>query len=185
MPKVDPGLLDGLHGRVDKNFYFRVVNGKTYMSAMPKKRTTKKGVIQKECSKFRLAVVYALLARNNAALVKLYKPKARGFNSVYTMAIADFMKAPEIVTVFHNDYTGQPGSEIRITVKNIIRVRSVTVTITGADGKQIEEGEAILLKNGSSWNYQAVSENSTTFRTTILVTAIDYPGNKVFREILL
>jgi hypothetical protein len=185
MPKVELGILDGLRGKAGNSFYFRVINGKTYMSAMPRKRSVKKDEMQKECSKFRLAIDYASLARSNEALVELYKVKATGFNSVYTMAIADFMKAPEIESVYHRNYTGQPGNEIRIRVKNLIRVQTVIVSIVGADGIQIEEGEAVLLNHESRWNYQAVAVNPKRAGTTLKIMVKDFPGNVVNKDIVL
>ncbi len=184
MAKIDQGLLKG-HGRINDGFYLRVVDGITYMSQMPQKRRLKNNDPQKECIRFRNAVLYAIGTAANPDLQQLYKAKARGFNSAYTMAISDFMKPPVIDSVSCRHYRGHPGDTISIKVNNIIRVKMVTVAILNADGKYLEAGDAIFAGSGSTWVYRAVNWNSTLRGTVLHIKVTDYPGNQVGREIEL
>jgi hypothetical protein len=175
-------LLKG-HGKVNSEFYIRVVNGKSYMSQMPLKGRRTGAVPQKECTRFKEATLYAITIPANPALLELYKAKASGFNSAYTMAIADFMKPPVIGTVAYRKYHGRPGDAIRIRVKNIIRVKMVSVTVIDPEGIQVEAGDAFPA--GSGWVYQVVNLNNTLRGTVLQIKVQDFPGNLVTREIEL
>ena len=184
MKKIDSGLIKG-RGRVNSEFYLRVINGKTYMSQMPRKCRRTGTLPQKECTKFREAVFYAINIPVNPALQMLYREKASGFNSAYTMAISDFMKPPVIGAVSYRQYHGRPGDTIHIRVKNIIRVKMVTVTIINPEGKQLEVGDSFLAGSGSGWVYHAANWNTTLRGTVLHIKVKDYPGNQVTREIEL
>ncbi len=84
-------------------------------------------------------------------------------------------------------YHGVIGDIIRVHATDDFQVIKVTITITGADGVVIEEGDAIDGRPAriNQWEYKAVATNPTLKGTKIMAVAYDRPGNKGMAEIVL
>lgn len=85
--------------------------------------------------------------------------------------------APKIKEVDLNNYTGQPGSTIRIRAIDDFKVKSVSVTITNDDGSLVEKGNAAISSNGVDWIFTATANNANLSGDKIVIRASDIPGN--------
>ncbi|MEI7981612.1 MAG: hypothetical protein WCI71_08145, partial [Bacteroidota bacterium] len=107
MARVTGGLFDKMSGMLANQVYYRVINGKTYVSAKPKKRKkVERGKLPEGNKKFIKASHYATKAMIKPERKAIYQSVAGGLTTAYSMAIADFMKAPEIGTVSTREYRG-------------------------------------------------------------------------------
>ncbi|NOT73764.1 MAG: hypothetical protein HOP08_02465 [Cyclobacteriaceae bacterium] len=99
-------------------------------------------------------------------------------SNAHTVALTDYLHAPEIHYVNLKDYTGTPGDPIRIKATDNFRVTSVIVKITNAKGILLEEDEAIRYKRKPTmWLYNTKIGNPLLPGTVFIVSAMDLPGN--------
>ncbi len=186
MVRVTGGISKNMQGTLGGQVYYRQINGKTFASAMPKPRKKVKwGQLPKANMKFLQASEYARRITRNPEWKAIYKGVATGMQTAYSMAIADYMKPPQIGTVSLKMYRGKPGDKIWITVINTIRVEWVKLSIENADGITIEQGEAKPGRGPNHWIYTTTVRNPIVSGTSIHTAARDFPGNLATREIQL
>jgi len=174
---------DSFSGGLSNQLYFRVVNGNTYASKMPRKRKKKKyGDWNKENSNFMLASVFAKFILTQPELRALYDAKASGFNNAYTLAIADYLKVPEITGISARGYKGKPGARITITVSNIVQVASVKLQILLPDNTILEQESAIPSKQEGAWIYKTTAETPAVKGITLHVKVKDIPDHLVIKD---
>ncbi len=170
-------VMFGMSGKLGKLLIFRQRGGKTFATAIP----TRSGAFTEEQlaiqSKFKEAASWARGILLNAENRKFYNSQATGGQSAFNMAIADWFTDPEIKEIDTIDYTGAPGSVIKILVADIIKVQSVKVSITTASGTLLEEGNAAFDANSQQWLYTAAQNNAAPVGSLVKATATDKPGN--------
>jgi hypothetical protein len=98
------------------------------------------------------------------------------------VAIADFLKGPEVETVDLTSYNGQAGDAIRIIVTDNFAVKTVTVRIFDADDRPVEEGEAQISPLGYEWLFTATETTDNWSGGRVEILASDTPGNVTFFE---
>jgi len=170
-------VMFGMSGKLGKLLVFRQRGGKTFAMAVPNRTaafTEEQLEIQ---SKFKEAASWARGILKNPEERKFYNSQATGGQSAFNMAIADWFTDPEIKEIDTIDYTGVVGSVIKIGVIDIIKVQSMKVSITTANGTLLEEGSAVFDANSQQWLYAAIQNNATLIGTLIKATATDKPGN--------
>jgi hypothetical protein len=171
-------LLHGFSGKIGDLLVIRQVGDKTILSKAPDKRDKEPTEAQKaQRKKFQEATIYAKATLKNEALKEEYQAKAKGQRSAYHIAVADFLKAPDIDEIDMNNYTGQTGDTIRIRAIDDFKVEQVQVSIMNADGTLVEEGDAILAENELDWIYTATADNTDLEGDKIIVRVSDKPGN--------
>jgi hypothetical protein len=162
---------------------FREVNGETIVGARPGKRKTpftpKQVAVQKRLTR---ASDYADMVLLHPPLLALYEQAAeKTGKSVYTLARDDWWDAPEVS--FGNasllDYEGRPGDIIRFTIRDLVTVNRVIVTLSDADeGTLIEKGQGVPDVAGSAyWMYTATKAVPAGVTVAVRVEAFDHPGN--------
>lgn len=171
----------GMSGRVNQ-FVFRQRFGKTVVAKLPV-RTAPLTESQKIVnSTFKKAVLYARTILQDEAIRLAYGKKMIPGQTTHNIAIADFFKAPEILSVDILGVNDPSGSKIIVMAIDNFRVEVVKIQIEKADGTVVEEGNAILQNEGLNWVYYTTVENANTSGNKIRVTAIDLPGNKTVEE---
>jgi len=171
---------EGLSGRVG-NFVFRrrKSDDKVFVSRVPVQSEEEPSESQKVVHrKFQKAIVYGKSAISDPATQELYAAKAAGGRSAFNVAVADFFNAPQIEEINLDNYTGQVGSTIAITVTDDFMVSEVHVKIENQDGTLVEEGEAQPGNTEFEWVYTGTVLNESLAGDKITVTAYDMPGNK-------
>ncbi|CAN5222830.1 hypothetical protein BH09BAC3_BH09BAC3_37930 [soil metagenome] len=166
----------------------RKVNGGVIVTNRPiRKRGKPSAKLLAQRARFKKAVVYGKRQEADKEASALY---ARGIKtkheSVYSVALGDFMNPPEVKSIDAIYYQGRIDDIIQIEAADDFMVTRVTVTITDGNGGMIEQGLAIEnLERINSWEYKATASNPTRTGTKIRVIAEDKPGNKDQAEIVL
>jgi hypothetical protein len=129
------------------------------------------------------ATIYAKTQMLNKESKALYESKATEDNqTAYTIAVADFLNAPDIKEVDLRGYTGKQGDLIRVQVTDDFKVAFVKVSIITQSGGLLESGEALQQNNSSDWLYTTQADNSHFDGDKILIQASDLPGNVSEKE---
>lgn len=148
------------------------------------KRSEKQAAAQK---RFLIAAQYA---RRQASLASSSALYAKGItekkSTAFLVALSDYLKAPEVLSINTDDYRGVIGDRLVVNAVDDFMVTRVIVTITDAKGIILEEGEAGPDSEGVNlWEYKARVANPTLPGTTIKAIAYDRPGNKGMGELVL
>lgn len=126
----------------------------------------------------RRASTYASFAQNEP----LYQHKAVGTPiSAYSVAVADCIGKPQIISIDIRNWTGEIGQVIGIRARDNIMVLSVRVMIRENEASDcaLEEGEAEQSKDDPLlWTYTTTTRVPHKFGTRVDVSAYDLPGNK-------
>ena len=180
MAEVKKNLFtQGLSGMVGDTIVFRSVEGKTVVSAAPQQSEKEPSEEQKaHRTRFQEAILYAKHSLDDPAKKAAYDAVASGRPRIsgYNLAVADFLKAPDIQEIDISGYAGHAGDSIVIRVTDDFKVEKVTVEILNMNGSLIEQGEAVD-SDGIRWIYTAKSENMDIAGDKIVVKAFDLPGN--------
>lgn len=120
---------------------------------------------------FREAIVYA----QSACGAEIYISKADGTPMTsYSVALADWFHAPEILEIDLGNWSGQPAKVIRIKALDDVLVTQVNIRIQGAGGVLLEQGPATRVDE-LWWEY--ATRSTGCGRLTVLASAQDMPGN--------
>jgi hypothetical protein len=183
----DKSEISGMFG---ESLTVRKVNGQVIVKNRPK-RKGKKGKLseklQAQRTRFQAAVAYAKTQSQDEEARALYAKAIKGkFESVYSVALADFINAPKVNTIDARRYDGKIGDRIGLHAKDDFMVTAMKVRITDADGVVIEEGDATECGPGIyNWIYTATAANPSLKGTKITAFAWDRPGNEASLEVVL
>ena len=179
--------LSRITGKIGGFLYIRHVNGKAVMQKCPARKKLKSGqAMPKTNLNFRGATRYARVVRkNNPELTALYASQAKGFNSASTMAISDYLTLPVIKTIEQGTPPKAPRNVIVIRIENVIRVKSVMVSIEDANGMSVEKGMAEITKDQTLWKYRYLKSIAGRGKRRVLVSVSDFPGHSVHSEVTL
>ena len=180
--------VDGASGMLGKNFVYRQWNGRTIMANKPKKRGKLSEKQLAQVTRFQYAAEYARERTKSPEYKHLYQrgvdPKKDMF-SAYAVALRDFLNPPKVSDVDAKDYTGEAGQIIRVRATDDFMVKSVTVTITSAENKVIETGEAIARGKKGLWRMTTTVRNANVRGTVIMVVAKDLAGNEAKKVVAI
>jgi hypothetical protein len=179
MAKTKSLFTAGLRGTVGGTMVFRRVNGETIVSAMPEigsKEPSEKQKNQRE--QFRLASLYAKRVASFPDLLEEYAiaAKSKGFQNVRSLIIADYFRYPEILSLAES--TKQTGVVVLETIViDLMRVKSVTVSVNAPDGSVLETGKGIVGNDKQTWTYKIQNPAGLVAGVSFEITATDLPGN--------
>jgi hypothetical protein len=180
----DNVVTRGYRGRIG-NLIFRRWGKKTVVSLAPDVANRKWSKVQKANRlRFRDAMAYARKALGDPDKLKYYRKKAKGMQTVWNVAVADYMKKPQINEIDVHNYKGQAGNTIRVAARDNFQVAGVILSIVDAQGFEVEGGMAVEMPNGN-WIYKAMEPNPSWHGGRIVVRITDLPGNvvKTFRAV--
>lgn len=167
-----------------KQIVFRSWNGKTYISAAPKKPKRQSPIQKENRSKFKRATMYAKNMMKDPAKKAEYKEIALKMQlpNAYTAAITDYMRNPQIEAVDLVNYSGKADEEIKVVArKKDFQLQEVEILITDDNGEVLEEGRATK-GLGNEWTYRTLHNIESKKPAKIVVMAKDKAGNKVQRS---
>ncbi|MDR2919021.1 MAG: hypothetical protein LBV72_06620 [Tannerella sp.] len=170
----------GLSGLLGKQIVFRTQKGRTIISKRTKPKDRKSKAQLKQRSRFSEATLYAKGAIADKDIRKLYDAKAQKSDKLQTafnVAVADYMRAPEIGHIDVTGYKGNTGNLIIISATDDFMVKEVKVRIESSDGAMVEEGNAIISSNGFDWEYKVQSDNGSLAGSKVIIRVFDLPGN--------
>jgi hypothetical protein len=167
-------------------FHLRTVNGK--LQFIPRRGSPKKwsGLQKQNRNKFEEAAAFANRVQDDPELSKRYQARTtKKKHSAYHVAFTDFLKPPKIHEIEANYYRGKIGDKISVRAYDDFKVVAVHITITDAQGRLIEEGDAHQNDLFTRWIYKATVANPKRGGTVVNATAFDLPGNKGMKEVQL
>ena len=179
MINKDNILTEGYSGRIG-NLIFRRWGKKTVISMVPDYSDRKWSKAQKENRKrFRDAMAYSRKTLADPERRMFYRKRAKGMQTVWNVAVADYMKKPEIREVDLSKYRGKKGDTIRVKAHDNYSVAAVIVTILNAQGFELESGLAVNSLREGCWIYKVMAPIPEWEKGRIVVRVTDSPGNIV------
>lgn len=103
--------------------------------------------------------------------------RPESFASVYSLALADFLKSPQILQVETDDYRGLAGARLRVQAHKPYGLTAVQVAVQDAGGQVLEQGEARPM-GADWWKYEITREHPAGSGQQLRITAQDRPGNE-------
>lgn len=175
-------IIEGTSGVIGRTLVVkRIKGGRLILAAKPtfaEDRVFSPGQIASQM-RFRAGIAYAKKAAQEEPI---YAEKAIGTpRTAFNVALADFLRPPEILHVDLAAYTGKVGESIRAQVRDDVCVKHVKVSIVTADDRLIEQGEATQ-GAGLWWNYTTTA-NGLEEAVQVIVQAWDLPGNEVVSKV--
>lgn len=186
MKQIRNSIMRGASGALGDELVFRQRAGKTVISLPAVAREYTPSTEQLEVrNKFLEASRYAKTVLADPALKEAYAAKSPLGTSAFNTALADFFKAPVIVSVDTGNYNGSAGGTIAVMATDDFKVSSVRISIIDADGAILEEGFAVAGAPGSDlWTYTTL--NSVDIAgAKVSVQTYDLPGNVTIQETAL
>ncbi|MCA0448123.1 MAG: hypothetical protein LCH54_18035 [Bacteroidetes bacterium] len=179
-------VTQGLSGMLGDMIVFRQVGDRTIVGSRPTTKNrvpTAKQAAHKE--RFQQAVIYAKSALAMPDLKVDYEEQAGNGITAYNIAVADFLSAPNIVSISLADYYGQVGDKIMVRVTDDFKVKEVKIIIMNPDGSLVESGNAVQQDFRLDWVYTATAVNAQVDGDKLIIQATDTPGNLTEKETIL
>jgi hypothetical protein len=159
---------------------FRVWGENTVVSKAPDYSKIPRSEAQKANSnRFKVATRYGRRVLNDPVAYSFYDKKRRRNQTVWNVAISDYMKRPEIAEIDVWNYKGQVGNTIKVKASDNYGIVSVIVMIINASGFEVESGMAVQMPGSEVWVYKTVEENPEWKGGRVVVRVTDSPGNVV------
>jgi hypothetical protein len=177
-------LLTGISGKFG-GMVFRQRGGKTVVAKAPKHSDRRTPAQIKSQSLFAKAAHYAKAAIADSNIYKIYKSKTKKNQSVFNLALSDFLQPPQIGEPVLLNYMGLKGDRIDIPVVDKGKIVSVKVYFERGN-RLLEMGEAVQdQKYGSYWIYTIQTDHWFVAGIRILVTAIGLSGRSSIKQFSL
>jgi hypothetical protein len=171
-------VLKGFHGKVGA-WVVRRWGDSTVISLRPSTRHRKWSKLQKlNRKRFKEAMAYAARVLLDPVMWTYYAKKRKKKQTVYNVAVADYMLNPTIEKIDVSEYEGKKGDPIVVVAYDKYAVASVVVTILDAQGLEIESGAAVC-DYTPGWTYTTVRKNLNWRSCKVVVEVSDRPGNVV------
>jgi hypothetical protein len=152
--------------------------GKTVMTILPvkpKMPPSEKQVAVRE--RLRLAAAYGKHVKSDPALLAMYAERTKKNQSVYRLAVNDFLRPSYIRQVDVSGYHGCPGEKIIVSACDDFKVMKVTVTLKTTSGEVVETGNCVKESGGSGWIYSVTTAQIDFTGFTVVAVAYDLPGH--------
>ncbi|MBW8684364.1 hypothetical protein [Chitinophaga rhizophila] len=173
----DNTILQLIRGSLGRQVTVYERNGQIIMAKKRGPSNSKPTAKQLEARyKMTLAAGRARMLLNDPEIKAYYASLAGPGQNAYNMAVKDAYHSPEIQNLRLED------AEVIVTAKDEFRVVEVKVQVADAAGAIIESASAILARNGVDWHYKITVLPAGG---KVIVLAVDLPGNKTVRELLL
>jgi len=171
-------VLKGFHGKVGA-WVVRRWGESTVISLRPSTRHRRWSKLQKlNRKRFKEAMAYAARVLLDPLMWTYYAKKRKKKQTVWNVAVADYMLNPTIDRIDVSEYQGKKGDTIVVVANDKYAVASVVVTIMDAQGMEIESGAAIQDWT-PGWTYTCLKKNKNWKSCKVVVEATDRPGNVV------
>jgi hypothetical protein len=136
---------------------------------------------------FRLATLYAKRCLLQPEMKAEYEAIARAKEnpSPFAAAIWDYLNSISITDVITRTYQREGGFPLSILVNDIVKVKTMKVTIIDRGGKILETGDAWHSEGSTGYTYVTKGTAPIGAGIVIQVEVTDRPGNIVMEEVML
>jgi hypothetical protein len=174
-------LISGASGRIGNDLALKQTrDGQTILCRKPtfSEHRVFSAAQKAHQARFQAAAAYAKSAAKREPIYAELAKKSR--HTAYNVALADFMRPPEILEVDLAGYAGQAGGVVRVRAHDDVLVKEVQVKIVDAHQQVVEQGAASGEANKLWWVYVATA-NCSTANVMVVARAVDLPGHAVER----
>lgn len=187
MAKADNNvILSHLSGSIGNQITIRQTEAGTIVSKKQRKGRKKSSEKQIDIQlNFRSTSYRAKRLLEDPDMLEFYNSVKIPGRTAYNMAVKDVINPPEIRDIRTDQYLGNVGDKIVVKAVDVFRVFRVSVAIYSAKDVLVEEGDAIIARNGKDWTYTTTKENKVLKGTKVKVMAEDVPANKTYSEMIL
>lgn len=169
-------VVEGMSGKLGQVMLRLTHDGETIASALPSAdddRELSNGEKARR-EQFRLATVYGKGAQNKPEYVAEAKKR---HTSAYQVAVADYLRPPEILDLDVAPYTGIPNQIIRVRAADDVKIVGVLVMILTDADVLIEKGQAVQDSDDKTlWIYTTTATAGVT-TVKILADVSDLTGH--------
>ena len=184
MAKATNALTQGISGKVTGLVFRQNANGTVSIGDAPRpssKAPTANMLAHRQ--RFQQAAFYGRAMQQDPTQKTAYETGVdNNIQSAYTVAVADYLNAPDIRNVDFSAYHGAIGDIIVIQATDDFAVHHVHVRIQNPDASLVEEGNATPDPDGYTYRYTATAKNASLTGDKITVSAYDNPGNETTKE---
>lgn len=179
--KLDPKAgIASLSGRIGNLVFRTAADGQTYAQQAPAPTKQPGSAAQQQWRRgvFKSGVEYGNLQKRDPEGIAYYERFRRpgSFTSVYSLALADYSKPPQVLALEAANYRGLAGTLVRVQAHDPYGVAAVQVQVLGAAGQVLEEGKAELMA-GEWWAYATTQAHPAGTVRQLRALAFDRPGN--------
>ncbi len=170
--------IAGISGRIGNLIFRMSADGTTYAQQAPAgKKGPPSAAQQQNQTSFKAAVAYGREQQRSAEGRAYYQPYVQParFGSVYSTALSDFTKAPQVLAVQTGGYRGQAGAGLRVQAHKPCGVVAVQIKVLDAAGQLLEQGEATH-EGGDWWTYETRETHTAAVARHVQAIARDRPG---------
>jgi hypothetical protein len=173
-------ILSHLSGTIGNQLTVRQVGGNTIVSKKQKKSKNRPSEKQAAVKvNFKESTHRAKWLLKDPDMFAFYTSVKGPGQTAYNMAVKDVINPPQIVDI------SAESEKITVRAIDVFRVYRVTVIICSPDGVLLEQGDALLARNGKDWSYATKNDYTALKGATIQAEAEDVPGNKTSAAITL
>ncbi|MDJ0364569.1 hypothetical protein QMK33_05345 [Hymenobacter sp. H14-R3] len=183
---VEGSGIAGISGRIG-NLVFRMsADGVTYAQQAAGKKGPPSAAQQQHQTDFKAAAAYGREQQGSAEGRAYYQPYVQParFGSVYSMALSDFSKPPQLLVVEADGYRGQAGAVLRVRAHKPCGVVAVQVRVLDKAGQVLEHGEATH-EAGDWWTCATRATHPEAAAWQVQAIAWDRPGKTAELAIML
>ncbi|HLK97310.1 MAG TPA: hypothetical protein VK364_06045 [Hymenobacter sp.] len=187
MAKATNALTQGLSGKVSGLVFRQNANGSVSVGDAPRPSTKAPSAdTLARRQRFQQAAFYGRAIQQDPAVKAAYETALdANTTSAYTVAVADYLNAPDIRQVDFSAYRGQIGDVILVQATDDFALAQVRVQIQNPDGTLVEEGTATPDPDGFTFRYVTTAANAALAGDKITVTVTDRPGNLTTQQATL
>ena len=181
--KLNP-LLEQIRGQVG-DLVFRRYGDEVVISRKPDMSDVELSEAQlAQRERFNQAALYGRIVLADPETKALYEDAAKEKgHPIFSLMVADFLRAPSVDEIDISGYTGAVGDEIYIYASDDFDVQAVEVALSDAAGNPIEGGPATESPPDTGrWLYAASQSVDPGTTVRFLVTATDRPGSSAQAE---
>lgn len=152
-------IAHGLKGKIG-NLIFRFWANRSIVSVVPDYRNIVWSKAQKaNRRRFHDAMEWAKKILEDPKIRAYYRKKAKASQTIWNVAVADYMKKLRVEKVDLEKYQGLEGDMIGVTLFSWYEVSAVMLTIHDAKGNIMDKGPAVMTKECSKWIYTSAVHN--------------------------
>lgn len=177
----DNVVMQGASGRVGRNLVFRQRGDETIIARRPRQKPGKQYTADQKMvmNNFTRAALYAKATIDDPQLKEAYKAKTNNNQTAYNMAFRDYLVKPEVALLDDINYEGNVGDMLTFLVKDVLKVKTITVEILDQDDNLIESGQAQPVDSrNTQWKYIATADNPDYLTSKYRISMLDTPNKR-------
>jgi hypothetical protein len=159
---------------------FRRWKDATVLSSRPRFENRQWSQAQKDNQKrFRKAMSWTREQLKDPVIYDHYRKSRHGMQTVWNVAVADYMKMLRLKELDTSGYKGHKGEGIRIRFYDLLRIDAVIITLLTSQGLLVDYGNAEKIR-GLEWYFTAKADNARYHGSHIMIKVCSGAVHRTF-----